>query len=84
MARTRTTVRIYSVVDVLCGVATGVENFVHIEDARKCLKRLRRGRNLGEDDVQLFESVIDIGLPQHRAARSRRGEATKLPRKTRR
>ncbi len=82
MVRTRTKVRIYTVVDVLCGVATGAENFVHIEDAKKCLKRLRRGRNLDEDDVQLFESIIDIGFPRLGAARTRRGATTTLPRGT--
>ena len=51
--------RIYTVVDVLCGVAVGAYTFRCLKNARHCATRLRQGRNLQEDDVQLFECVID-------------------------
>jgi hypothetical protein len=51
--------RIYTVVDVLCGVAVGAYTFRSLKKARLCATRLREGRNLQEDDVQLFECMID-------------------------
>ena len=50
--------KIYTVVDVVCGVAVEARCFRRLNEARAYWRRLRRGRNLGEDDVQLFESVI--------------------------
>ena len=51
--------KIYTVVDVMCGVAVEAKSFRRLEVARAYRKRLRRGRNLEEDDVQLFENTID-------------------------
>lgn len=51
--------RIYTVVDVLAGVAVGAHSFRRLEDARTCMARLRAGRDLQEDDVRLFEGVLD-------------------------
>lgn len=59
MSRTSAKARIYTVVDVLAGVAVGAYNFRRLEDARRCVARLRAGRDLQEDDVQLFEGVLD-------------------------
>ena len=55
--------KVYVVVDVMAGVAVEVKCFRHVEQARACKTRLRKGRNLDEDDVQLFESTIH-GRPQ--------------------
>ena len=59
MTRARARVPIYTVVDVWRGIAVGAYNFQRLEDARKCMARLRAGRNLQEDDVRLFEAVLD-------------------------
>ena len=59
MTRTRARAPIYTVVDVWRGIAVGAYNFQRLEDARKCMARLRAGRNLQEDDVRLFEAVLD-------------------------
>jgi hypothetical protein len=50
--------RIYTVVDVMCGVAVEAKSFCRRESAQKYLRKLRRGRNLDEDDVQLFEDNL--------------------------
>jgi hypothetical protein len=59
MTRTSAKARIYTVVDVLAGVAVGAYSFRRLEDARTCMARLRAGRDLQEDDVQMFEGVLD-------------------------
>ena len=51
--------RIYTVVEVVRGVATDAHSFRQLKDALLCAERLREGRNLQEDDVQLFESRVD-------------------------
>ena len=53
------TMKIYTVVDVVCGVAVEARCFRRLNEARAYLKRLRKGRNLGEDDVQLFENFVE-------------------------
>ena len=50
--------RIYTVVEVIRGVAVDARNFLRLSDALRGKKRLREGRNLQEDDVQLFASSI--------------------------
>jgi hypothetical protein len=57
--QTGTRARIYTVVDVMAGVAVGAYTFRHLRDAQTCVARLREGRDLEEDDVRLFESVLD-------------------------
>jgi hypothetical protein len=52
--------RIFTVVDVWKGIAVGATSFTRPVNARKCLNRLRRLRNLDEDDVQLFESYLHL------------------------
>ena len=51
--------RIYTVVEVVTGIATDALSFRHLKKAYLCAERLRRDRNLDEDDVQIFESRID-------------------------
>lgn len=75
MTRRRPKMRIYTVVDVMTGVAVGVESFLNSKDAKMCLRRLRKGRNLDEDDVQLFEGVIDMSGGGAALAESSQGEA---------
>lgn len=53
--------RVYTVVDVWRGVAVGAYNFRSLRAARAGLKRIRRGRNVREDDVQVFEGTIYSG-----------------------
>lgn len=49
----------YTVVEVWRGIAVGAYSFQRLDDARKCMARLRAGCNLQEDDVRLFEGVLD-------------------------
>jgi len=49
---------VYTVVEVWRGIAVGVKNFRGLSNAQKCAQRLRRRRNLVEDDVQVFQSSI--------------------------
>ncbi len=51
----------YTVVEVTRGVATGARCFRLLRDARLYAERLRQGRNLQEDDVQVFKSRVDSG-----------------------
>ena len=62
--------KVFIVVDVACGVAQGAKCFHRIEDAMTCRKRLRSGRNLDEDDIQLFEGVLD-DIPQRRSTQGK-------------
>lgn len=50
---------VYTVVDVQCGVAVEARCFSHVEEAAAYQRRLCRGRDLEEDDIQLFECVLD-------------------------
>ena len=50
--------RLYTVVEVWRGIAASAKNFTRLEDAQKYMRRLRQGRNMTEDDVQLFENSI--------------------------
>ena len=50
---------IYTVVEVISGIAVGAYSFQRLKDARKCVAQLRAGRDLQEDDVRLFEGVLD-------------------------
>ena len=59
MLKTSQGMRIYTVVDVMRGVAVGAHSFRRLRDARAFMGRLRDGRDLQEDDVQLFASTID-------------------------
>jgi len=64
-----TAIRIFTVVDVMSGVAVGTKSFCRLKQAQTYLRRLRGGRNLGEDDVQLFEDAIHLPVGKRRAAR---------------
>ncbi len=61
---------VFIVVDVACGVAVEAKCFSRVEEAMAYRRRLRRGRNLEEDDVQLFEGVLDE-ISQRRSIRSK-------------
>jgi hypothetical protein len=52
--------KLYTVVEVWRGIAASAKNFTQLQDAENYMWRLRRGRNLAEDDVQLFESSVRI------------------------
>lgn len=68
MTWTNAKARICTVVDVLAGVAVGAYSFRPLEDARTCMARLRAGRDLQEDDVRLFEGVLDAHPDESRVA----------------
>jgi len=48
-------VRVYTVVDVMRGVAVGARSFRRVEDARAHMQRLLHGRSLDEDDVRILK-----------------------------
>jgi hypothetical protein len=60
--------KLYTVVEVWRGFATGAKNFKRLRNAQKYMRRLRQGCNLAEDDVQLFECPIRLS-PQKRSIR---------------
>lgn len=65
MTRMKAGARIYTVVEVWRGFASGAHNFLHLKDALLCMERLRKGRNLQDDDVQVFETKIDHCRGRH-------------------
>lgn len=77
MKKNSSKLRIYSVVDVMSGVAVGVESFPQLDAARRFLRRLRKGRDLNEDDLQLFEGFIDLSAPHHGVASKSRARPAK-------
>jgi len=60
---------IYTVVDVWRGVAVGAKSFTRRGNARKYMQRLRRGRNLEQDDVKVFENTLWLSAKVGRAVR---------------
>ena len=71
MTENRIKLRIYTVVEVWRGMAVGAKNFRRLANAEKHMQRLRRRRNLVEDDVQLFESSMALS-PLRRRVSSRK------------
>jgi hypothetical protein len=57
MQRT-TKLKLYIVVEVWRGIAASARNFTRQRDAENYMRRLCKGRNMEEDDVQLFESSV--------------------------
>lgn len=55
-------VKLYIVVEVWRGIAESAKNFRRLKNAQKYVRRLRRGRNLADDDVQLFETSVRISV----------------------
>ncbi len=51
---------LYTVVEVWRGIAASAKNFTRLRDAEKYMRRLRKGCNLVEDDVRLFEDSLRI------------------------
>ncbi len=80
MAKPRASLRVFTVIYVLRGVAQEARSFVRYGEARAHLRKLSRGRDLQTDDVQLFEDWVD--LPG--AFRIRTSKATSAPVETRR
>jgi hypothetical protein len=70
MIRSKTKLRVYTVVDVWRGIAVGATNFRRLRNAQKHAQRLRRHRHLMEDDVKLFETTIYASSPGLRTARA--------------
>ncbi len=58
MTDSEVVMRVYTVVEVMSGVAVGAKSFPSLKRAQTYLKKLRQGRNLEEDDVQLFEDKL--------------------------
>lgn len=86
MRRKQEGARIYTVVDVMGGVAVGAQSFGRLEDARAWLRRLRRGRDLERDDVRLFEGTIHWFLkpaPRRSAAEAEADEMIRPGRRVR-
>jgi hypothetical protein len=52
--------KLYIVVEVWRGIAAAAKNFTSLRTAQNYARRLRRHRNMMEDDIQLFESSIRI------------------------
>jgi hypothetical protein len=52
--------KLYIVVEVWRGIAASAKNFTRLRDAENHMQSLRQGRNLAEDDVQLFEGSVRI------------------------
>ena len=50
--------KIYTVVDVQCGVAVDAQSFFDLDEAKRHFRTLSSSRNLDEDDVQLFEQEM--------------------------
>ncbi|MGA3326230.1 MAG: hypothetical protein ABSF45_17300 [Terriglobia bacterium] len=70
MIRSKTKLQIYTVVDVWRGIAVGATNFRRLRNAQKHVRRLRRHRNMMEDDVKLFETTVYASSPRLRTART--------------
>lgn len=70
MIRSKTKLQLYTVVDVWRGIAVGAANFRRLRNAQKHMQRLRRRRNLMEDDIKLFETTIYASPPKVRTART--------------
>mgnify|MGYP007082069141 CR=1 FL=1 len=64
-----TALRIFTVVEVMSGVAVETRSFCDLKQARAYFNRIRAGSNLDEDDVQLFEDAIHIPAGQGPGAR---------------
>jgi hypothetical protein len=60
MTRRAHKLKLYTVVEVWRGFAIGAKNFRRLTSAQKYMQRIRRGSNLAEDDVQLFECPIRL------------------------
>jgi len=70
MIRSKIKLQVYTVVDVWRGIAVGATNFRRLRNAQKHVRRLRRHRNMMEDDVKLFETTIYAPSPGLRTART--------------
>lgn len=58
MALLKTTLKLYTVVEVWRGIAKGATNFTCLADAETFAQRLRRRRNPQEDEITVFDSPV--------------------------
>ncbi len=58
MRRRTRRLALYTVVEVWRGMAASVKNFSNVRSAQNHLRRLRKGRNLMENDIQLFHNSV--------------------------
>jgi hypothetical protein len=73
MAGRKRKVRIYTVVDVMAGVAVGVRAFPRRRAADRYAVSIKKSRDLGLDDVQVFEAFVEAtGLRSASSALNRR------------
>ena len=81
MTPSKPCLRVYTVVDVFRGSAEEAKSFVRYNDALAYFRKLRKGRNLDIDDVQLFEDTIDLAAKPRglggRVARRNRGHCAR-------
>lgn len=54
---------VHVVVDVVCGVTVRAGVFKQRAEAEACAEKIRRDRNLDEDDVQIFQCVLNEQIP---------------------
>jgi len=62
MRRRSDELKLYTVVEVCRGVAASAKNFQRLRNAQKYMRRLSRGLDWGQDDVQLFECPIRLSV----------------------
>ena len=60
MVSARVQLPIYTVVEVWRGIAVGAKNFRRRTSAIKHLRRLRQSHDMQDDDVQLFETTVQL------------------------
>jgi hypothetical protein len=62
--------QVYAVVEVWRGLAVNAITFQKRADAMRCAGKLRSGRNLEEDDVQVFKMRVRARFRDNVAANS--------------
>ena len=57
--KTKSKKLLFVVVDVWRGIASQARVFQNQKEANVLARKIRRGRNLDEDDIQVFECLLD-------------------------
>ncbi len=52
--------QIYTIVEVWRGMAASSRSFTRLKDAREYMRWLRKGRNLQEDDIAVYEDSVQL------------------------
>lgn len=60
MSRRKELVRVYTVVDVMAGVAVEARSFRRRLAADRYAARISENRDLGEDDIRVFETLVAL------------------------